>query len=653
MSTIPASQIVEVLPGVLSAGGTALETLGLALDNNTRIPVGEVLSFPDGPSVTSYFGGGSHEDQIANGGANLGKGYFGGFTNCTQTPAALLFTQYNPDSVAAWLRGGPIDQLSIPQLQGLSGSLTIVLDGYTYNNGTVNLSAATSYSAAAAIIQTALNASLPAACTFTGSIATGTASFTASIEGNVMYVTAVASGVLWAGSIVAGTGVASGTQIGQQLTGTTGGIGTYSVNKTQVIASEAMTTSYGTLTVTAVSSGTLSIGQTITEASAGTQITALNSGTGLTGTYIVNNSQTVVSATLHATGSAITVAFDSVSGGLLITAGSRGSQSTSTYATGTLAAGIFLTQLTGAVLSQGAAPAQPSLFMEALVQTTQNWVSFWTTFDPDDGSGSLQKQLFAGWVNSTTDRYMYIAIDTDPSPTLSADATSSFGQWLITNEVSGTFPMWHPAAAEYNYAAFVAGMVASINYNATDGRITLAFKGQDGLVASVTSAGVASNLIANGYNFYGAYATANEQFVFLQKGTISGEFEWADSYVNQIVLNNAFQLAFMVLLTEVNSIPYNQPGYAMVEGAMADPIAMGLNSGIIRAGVTLSALQTEIINERAGANVAPTVTQQGWVIVLQPASPQVRQARQSPVIYFFYTDGESIQQIVLNSIDVQ
>ncbi|AOR76506.1 hypothetical protein BES08_06945 [Novosphingobium resinovorum] len=53
-----------------------------------------------------------------------------------------------------------------------------------------------------------------------------------------------------------------------------------------------------TLTVTAVASGTLSVGSVVGGASAGTIITALGTGTGGTGTYTVNNSQTLASGAL-------------------------------------------------------------------------------------------------------------------------------------------------------------------------------------------------------------------------------------------------------------------------------------------------------------------------------------------------------------------
>lgn len=55
-----------------------------------------------------------------------------------------------------------------------------------------------------------------------------------------------------------------------------------------------------TMTVTAVSSGTLSVGQTLSGSgvTAGTKITAFGTGTGGTGTYTVSASQTVASTTI-------------------------------------------------------------------------------------------------------------------------------------------------------------------------------------------------------------------------------------------------------------------------------------------------------------------------------------------------------------------
>lgn len=71
------------------------------------------------------------------------------------------------------------------------------------------------------------------------------ASVTGSIAGTVLNVTAVGSGTLFPGStLVSSTsGFLPGTRIVRQLSGTTGGVGTYVVNKSQTVASGTITTS--------------------------------------------------------------------------------------------------------------------------------------------------------------------------------------------------------------------------------------------------------------------------------------------------------------------------------------------------------------------------------------------------------------------------
>jgi hypothetical protein len=223
---------------------------------------------------------------------------------------------------------------------------------------------------------------------------------------------------------------------------------------------------------------------------------------------------------------------------------------------------------------------------------------------------------------------------------------------LNGNNYSGTCLLYDPTDTVH-LAAFVMGYGASINFGTVNGRTTAAFRSQVGLAATVTNQTVAQNLIANGYNFYGAYAKANQNFLFLYPGSVSGPFQWLDSYYNQIWLNNEFQLDLMELLTIVSAIPYTTPGYALIPAACQTTINQGLSFGAFRAGVPLSSLQkTQIINS-AGADITSALFSQGWYFQVQAASPQVRQARGTPPCFFWYTDGQSVQQITLNSINVQ
>ncbi|VWC14106.1 Tail fiber protein [Burkholderia lata] len=71
------------------------------------------------------------------------------------------------------------------------------------------------------------------------------ASFTGSISGTTLTVTAVASGAVQVGQILSGTGVTSGTQILALGTGT-GGTGTYTISTSQTASSTTITATGGT-----------------------------------------------------------------------------------------------------------------------------------------------------------------------------------------------------------------------------------------------------------------------------------------------------------------------------------------------------------------------------------------------------------------------
>ena len=135
--------------------------------------------------------------------------------------------------------------------------------------------------------------------------------FTGSISGTTLTVTAITNGTIAASQALFGVGIAQETVITALGSGS-GGVGTYTINTSQTVASEQMNSATAgavvtgaisgtTLTVTAVTSGTLYLGQTIqgSTVTAQTIITAYGTGSGGLGTYTVNNSQTVTSRTLY------------------------------------------------------------------------------------------------------------------------------------------------------------------------------------------------------------------------------------------------------------------------------------------------------------------------------------------------------------------
>ena len=409
MNSIPASQLVAVQPSVIGPGGSPLSLNGIGLTQDTSILIGTLQGFPTLLSVQNWFGANSPE-------AGRAAKYFGSFIGADQIPGLLWFAQFNTAAVHGYMRGGSIAGLSLTQLQALSGTLTLSLDGVSTVSAAINLSAATSFSNAATLIQTGLQAGTP----------TNTATVT------------------------------------------------YDALRQAFVVTSSTTGGSSAVTVAAVSS---------------------------------------------------------------------------------LATGLKLTAVTGAVVSPGAIAndqTTAATFMNAITGIQQNWFTFSNVAEPADAI----KLAFAAWVNTQNATYKYVQSDSNAAPT-TGPAAMSFGALTATD--TGVVAIYDPSGGDI--AFFEMGVTASINSLQTEGRVDFAFRGQAGLVPSVTDATTADNLISNGYNFYGQYATAAQQFQFYQPGQISGAWLWDDSYTDQRILNAAIQLALMELLANVKSIPYSPSGY--------------------------------------------------------------------------------------------
>lgn len=489
--SIPASQIVNVNPSVLSSGGSPLSMNAVFLSENANLPTGQAVSFATADSVGEYFGFTSAEYQAA-------AVYFKGFDGSTIKPGSLIFFAYNKTTESAFLLGASVKSLSLNELKKINGALNITIDGSEKQAVSLNLSSARSFSNAAELIGSALGS--------------------------------------------------------------------------------------------------------------------------------------------------VTVTFDSQLQAFKIESSTTGTTSTITFATGTIADALGLSENAGATLSQGSNTTNPTETMQAVISSTLNWATFTTITEP-----TLEEKLeFAKWSNNQNQRFLYVGWGKEAAATQTGN-TTSFGAKLKESEYSGATAVY----GGLDKAAFLCGTVASIDFTEKQGRITLKFKGQSGLTADVTDATIAKNLEDNGYNYYGAWATANDRFLFLSPGQISGEWKWIDAYINQIRLNSQLQLAIITLLTSAKSVPYNDIGIALQRAACNDPINEALNFGSIQVGVSLSEQQKAIINNYTGVDAASQVEAQGYYLYIGKATAQTRGNRESFPMKLFYTDGGSLHSVNLASINVQ
>lgn len=163
---IPISQIVTINPAVVGAGGNPLAINAVMLDSSLLSPTSSLLSFDfaswQAGAVSDYYGTGSAQ-------ANAADRYFNGFDNSTKKPSSLFFGGYATAARAAWLRGSSLAGLTLPQLQAVTGSLSVTVDGVVKNYASVNLAAATSFTNAATLLTTGLGLTAGAAVTWDAS----------------------------------------------------------------------------------------------------------------------------------------------------------------------------------------------------------------------------------------------------------------------------------------------------------------------------------------------------------------------------------------------------------------------------------------------------------------------------------------------------
>jgi hypothetical protein len=280
----------------------AIGVAGDFADANARMTLvagpGGLVAGPNGVTVGRFAWTAPPTDpngsnQVAN---SSGSGNVAGFV---YNDLQALNTVFLSDATMVIPEGLPVSL-------AVQGDFIVVNDGAT--EAQVGMKAYADF-ATGKVSFAAAGAPATGATSTGSSIAAETNSFTGSIAGDVLTVSDVASGTIYPGTTISGTGIASGTKIAAQLSGTPGGVGTYllSVSQQQNLASQSISGTYGLMTIgTLTSSASFAVGQTLVASGAvvaGTHITANVSGTGgSSGTMVVDNNTVVSSQAIDSVG---------------------------------------------------------------------------------------------------------------------------------------------------------------------------------------------------------------------------------------------------------------------------------------------------------------------------------------------------------------
>lgn len=288
----------------------------------------------------------------------------------------------------------------------------------------------------------------------------------------------------------------------------------------------------------------------------------------------------------------------------------------------------------------------PATFMNAAASQSFSWAAFTTAWEP-----ALDvKQAFASWNGAQNSQYWYVPWDTD-AQAATAGSTESFGAWLQTQSISGVTPVYLDPAV----AGACLGWAACLNWDSPNGRQNLSFTRNSALSATVTDGATARALSANGYAFYGRYSGRAGDFTITSPAPVSGQFLWADSYINQMMINARLQSADVNTLINFGNIPFTVEGDTIISAGRQTVFQEALAFGAMNPGVSISDSQRLQIDRFFGVTgAADAIVAQGYYD--QPgaslASAANRQARTIPNSRVAYADGQSVQFINIASREV-
>lgn len=332
-----------------------------------------------------------------------------------------------------------------------------------------------------------------------------------------------------------------------------------------------------------------------------------------------------------------TCTWDSQFKAFVITSPTTGATSTITFAeapaSGTDISAVL--GLTSGTLSQGSAAKTLTECMSDCVNANSNFWSFMPLWDET----STEAWELAEWCNNQGVRFLYVMVDKSADATVSPNNAATLGKQL--EDYIGICPVYNTKAL----GAMTMGIGAAIDVAQFEGRKTWAFKAQSGLGFTCDKETDAVNLLSNGYNFYGNYATASEQFKLYQNGQCTGNAKWLDTYYGQVYIKDGLQRDWLNIMMNSNTIPYNENGYTRLRASALDTINSAKNAGFIRDGVVLSETQKATIQSQAGLDISTELENQGWYLQILDPTAEVRANRGTPVINFWYCDGGSIQFI--------
>lgn len=593
-----------------SVGGSTLvaqrQLIGRVFTDNYLLPQNTYMQFSNAAAVGSYFGTSSTEYLRAS-------YYFGFINKQSQSPQAISFARSVTQGYALFTSDVTVGAYTA-FTSITNGSLTIVVNGISYEVTGMNFSTATSLANVATIIQTALQASqypwlINAVVTYNS---TGNY-FQISSPNNLISTLSIANSGSGTDIAVSGlTDLIDGSAVidlPAAIYGQTG-VATTLLSEWQAIVAGELNITLGGVQ---------------------TQITGLNFSTATSLGGVSTSVVSILTAAIVAaqpTNAAYTtavVSYNATNNTFNLTA-SPSSPDTLTSIGKATANDIApnLGWATSAVFSDGNLVTPGALWENnysvevpgtTLGNSAQQSNNFGSFIYINKIPLSLVTQA-AQWAKDQNVMYQYYVLvslnNTDPNyyVTWAAALKNTGATGAVIESPSGT------PTAEYPEMLPMA-ILASINFNLTNSAQNFMFY-QSTLTPSVTTDALKSAIDAVKVNYYGQTQNAGQLLSFFQNGVLFGlpaDPPDMTTFANEQWLKTSLSAALMNLLLSASQVPANRQGVSMILGIMQPIINQAVVNGVISSGKTLNQNQKLYITQISGdENSWITVQNSGYWI---------------------------------------
>ena len=383
------------------------------------------------------------------------------------------------------------------------------------------------------------------------------------------------------------------------------------------------------------------------------------SGINLSGASSFSDVANILQSAYIAAGIALgTVVYDSTTAAFTVSNGDITGIGTVNYSPVTdLATALKLTEAAGAVLSQGSVALNEATNLNSYIQITTNWAGFTSLFVPTKN----QYLAFTAWAltqsNGNAYVYCYWSLDGNliiPNNTSNPayDFVDAGYANVINGQVTFTAPVF-PIYGDSDLMAMYLGIGASINYTASQGVLSFAYKTQTGIVPLVTTNNAYQAVLANGFNCYGKFSSKANIYNFTQNGAVGGDFKWLDFFYNNIWLADQLQNSLATFFGAELQVPNNQNGYNQISSIITGVANQGIFNGVITAGNQFDPTQTAVLKQQAaGEDITPQLTQKGWALQIIAPSSSDRAKRIPPKTTMWYSNAGSIIDFPMNLVFV-